>query len=464
MKNQLLSVGIDIGTTTTQLVFSKIYFKNQASIFTVPRVGISKKDVVYRSEIHFTPLIDNKYIDYDKVVEIVDYEYKKANVRKESIDIGAVIITGETARKVNSKEVLHKLSDYSGDFVVASAGAKLESVIAAKGAGVDTYSKENFKTVLHIDIGGGTSNYCVLKDGFVIDTGCLDIGGRIIKLNSGVVTYLTSKAQDIIDTYNLDIKIGKNVRYVELEKFCDILCEIFEASVNVGNHTLLYKMITDKNISNAYNIDFISFSGGVSEVIYDSSKYSNDYMFDDIGIILGKKILQSRLFKDYKVIKGDNTMQATVVGAGSHTTKLSGSTIYCDYKDLPVKNVGAIEVRADNIFEDISNKMEWFEKDAKVALVIHGTNFHSYNELDKLSNNIITAMKAYIDNTRTLFVVVKDDFAKALGFLLKSKIDDNVGIIVIDSVDVREQDYIDFAYPIANDQVIPVVVKTILFN
>ena len=164
MREELLSVGIDIGTSTTQLIFSKLIIENMASSYTVPRIVIVDKEIIYKSPIYFTPLISIKEIDGPKVREIIEKEYQSAGVDKKDIDTGAVIITGETARKQNAEEVLTTLSGFAGDFVVATAGPDLESIISGKGAGAHLYSKEHTTTVVNIDIGGGQVTWQSLKE------------------------------------------------------------------------------------------------------------------------------------------------------------------------------------------------------------------------------------------------------------------------------------------------------------
>ena len=143
MKEQLLSVGIDIGTSTTQLVLSKLTLFNRANPFSIPRIEIADKEVVYRSQIHFTPLLDERTIDAQGVRDIVEAEYRSSGYDKAQVQTGAVIITGETARKENARQVLDSLAGFAGDFVVATAGPDLESILAARGAGVDEYSREH---------------------------------------------------------------------------------------------------------------------------------------------------------------------------------------------------------------------------------------------------------------------------------------------------------------------------------
>ena len=126
MAKSLLSVGIDLGTSTTQLIFSRIYLVD-ASMCAVPNVKIAKKEILYRSAIYFTPLVSSTEIDLPAVEKILQEEYKKAGVAKEDIETGAIIITGETARKENAASVLSALSSFAGDFVVATAGPDLEA-------------------------------------------------------------------------------------------------------------------------------------------------------------------------------------------------------------------------------------------------------------------------------------------------------------------------------------------------
>ena len=185
MRQEIKSIGIDIGTSTTQLVFSRIVVENVAGSYNVPRVSIVDKEVIYRSKIYFTPLRSATEIDAEAVKKIVKDEYEAAGMTPADLSTGAVIITGETARKQNANEVLEALSDFAGDFVVATAGPDLESVLAARGAGTDTISEEHRTAVANLDVGGGTTNIAVYQKGTLRGVCCLDIGGRLINIADG---------------------------------------------------------------------------------------------------------------------------------------------------------------------------------------------------------------------------------------------------------------------------------------
>ena len=180
-EERLLSVGIDIGTSTTQCVFSAITLSNTASAFSVPRIRITEKRVLYRAPLRLTPLTSPETIDAQAVERIVSEDYAAAGIRPDQIRLGAVIITGETARKQNARAVAQALSRLAGDFVVATAGPALESILAGRGSGAAELSRTSGKRVMNLDIGGGTANMAVFERGEPIANGCLDIGGRLLR-------------------------------------------------------------------------------------------------------------------------------------------------------------------------------------------------------------------------------------------------------------------------------------------
>ena len=159
MDRTLTSVGLDVGTTSTQLIVSRLRVEDRSDRFTVPELAIRERQVVYRSPIHFTPLIRDQLVDGEALRALVDAEYERAGIARKDVDTGAVIITGETSRKENAAAVLQSLTGLAGEFVVATAGPHLESMLAAKGAGAVARSERTGKTVMHFDIGGGTSNW-----------------------------------------------------------------------------------------------------------------------------------------------------------------------------------------------------------------------------------------------------------------------------------------------------------------
>ena len=457
MKQELLSVGIDIGTSTTQLVFSKITVENTASSFSVPKITITDKKIAYKSQIYFTPLLNQTTIDCEGIKTIIENEYHRAGVPKDKIDTGAVIITGETARKENAREVLQTLSGFAGDFVVATAGPDLESIISGKGAGAADYSKEHKKSVLNIDIGGGTSNFALFKNGEVADTGCMNVGGRLIKLDgNGRITYVSP----VLAGFYKDLRVGEVLSVQKAEEITNAMTTALMQGANILPRDNLFKhFLTNKGSAENAQIDCISFSGGVSDIVY-KDEYTNLFEYGDIGIVLGKSIANSNLVKSYQLIKSSETIRATVVGAGTHTTQISGSTITYTENVLPVKNLPVLKLTEDdedNLTDAITKKLDWYNGE-NVALALGMKKPATFVNIQHYADEILKSSSGL----NPLVVITERDVAKVLGQTLQSKT--KTAVVCIDSVALSNGDYIDVGKPVAGGMAVPVVIKTLVFN
>lgn len=477
MSDKILSVGIDLGTSTTQLVLSELTIENIASVFTIPRVYITDKKVLYKSNIMFTPIDDNALIEVDKIKQFVTEEYAKAGIDKQTIQMGAVIITGETARKENASQVIEAMSGYAGDFVVATAGPDLESIIAGKGAGAHTYSQEHHTSVANIDIGGGTSNLAVFREGDLIDTACFDVGGRLVKIDPTTkkVLYIAPKLQTIIQDKQFSLRVGQPVNRQELDSIIQEMVHVIENSVGVGEKSPYYELLqTNHGLKLDYDIRNVSFSGGVADCINQDFSEGDDLRFGDIGVLLGRALRRSKIFTEKNVIESVETIRATVVGAGSHTTDVSGSTITYIENVLPIKNIPVLkfspsdEAHALEEFgKIIEEKIKWFMLEnevQQVALALEGEKSPSFNRVSEIAQAIVNGTQSFICKNIPIIIIVRQDMAKALGQCLYAKLPANYPFVCIDSVDVQSGDYIDIGRPVIEGSVLPVVVKTLVFN
>lgn len=470
--NNVISVGIDVGTTTTNIIFSELTIQNLSGISQAPILKVIDKNIIYRSEVFFTPLLSSTDIDVSSLIKLIENVYKDAKIEKSSVQTGAVIITGETARKKNADKILQELSTFAGNFVVAIAGSDLESIIAAKGSGSAALSKSKLAKVVNLDIGGGTTNLAYFDNGTATNTTCMDIGGRMIEVKDDNIYRMTEKAQKIINDYNLNIKIGEKANINEIVKFCEIMekaiCEILFLSPK----TDLSKYFITNHDWDIEKFDYITFSGGVADFVYNAPNDipNNPFRYGDIGPILGYVIYQSKLIPKSSYLKVNETQQATVVGAGAYSVDLSGSTIHYIKELLPLKNIPIIKLDKKEEeklllgeLEGIKNKINWYEGEI-IALSFIGNTRLNFEQLNKLAENIIKSFDSIIAKNNPIIVVVEIDMAKSLGITLKSKLKENYPLVCVDNVVVENGDYIDIGMPLGDGMVLPVMIKTLIFN
>ena len=472
-KETLLTVGIDLGTSTTQLVLSELTVENFASAFTVPRISISDKKVIYRSDIIFTPLLNQSEIDAEPIKAFVAEQYRQAGIHKQDIQMGAVIITGETARKSNANNVLRALSGYAGDFVVATAGPDLESIIAGKGAGAQTYSETKRKPVVNLDIGGGTTNLAVFKDGEVIDTACFDIGGRLIKLDQQQkITYIAPKIQEIINKKGLTLHLGDQATEQNLLPIISELVAVLENSIGLGTQSPFYQLlVTNHPLRKGEELPIVTFSGGVADCLNTTS--TNLFKYGDIGLLLGKYLRKSLIISEKEVLESAETIRATVVGAGSHTAEISGSTIAYREQILPVKNIPILKLAQEDetltvteLGQRIQEKLNWhrIEETPQIALAIRGMSNPTFADIQRYGQGIVEGLASLVAEQIPIIVMVDEDMAKALGHSLSAHLPKDYPFICLDSVKVENGDYVDIGLPVAEGAVLPVIVKTLVFN
>lgn len=444
MGKRLQSVGLDVGTTTTQMILSELTVENRASGFAVPEMEISERQVVYRGPVHFTPLLGETLIDGEALRELVIQEYHSAGIRRADVDTGAVIITGETSRKENARTVLNALSDFAGDFVVATAGPDLESILAAKGAGAVAYSRKTGKRVLHFDIGGGTSNYCLIDAGKILGTGCLNVGGRLLKLDvSGRITYVSPVIKELCK-----LDIGQTPNQNQLRQLADTLTQALEMAAGLREPTPLLEQLTTREAEGhaapllASGDAVISFSGGVADCIEQDHP---PFAFGDIGPILGKAIRDSRLCRgSYRL--GTETIRATVIGAGAHSAQLSGSTVFHRNIVFPLKNLPVV-----------TDPGTLSRLDGPGIIALPGMESPSYAQVAEMARSLSTSIPH-----GPMLIALETDMAKALGHKLALEAEPDRPILCLDRVRLRDGDYLDVGAPVG--PALPVIVKTLVLE
>lgn len=474
VRESIYSVGIDVGTSTTQLIFCRLTMANQASSYVVPRIGIVEKEVIYKSRIYFTPLLTQSDIDAEKLKEIVRAEYQAAGMMPADLKTGAVIITGETARKKNADDVLAALSDMAGDFVVAAAGPDLESVLSAKGAGADQISEEKRITAANIDIGGGTSNIALFEKGSLRGTSCLDIGGRLIRVTEGIVDYVYPKTRALAKTHGFDVRVGEPADVRKLSRICDLMADQLAMAVHLKEPDDIHRQMytnAGMEMTRSPRVQALMFSGGVAECIREADG-ADVFRFGDIGVLLAEAISRNAVLGSIPWYPARETIRATVVGAGSHTTEVSGSTISYVSDCLPMKNIPVLRVEQqdernlETFRSSICAQLPMYCENGESgpAAVSFSGNFHTdFAKIQELAATLADVLRDKM-KTHPLILVMENDIAKVLGNALNVMLENSRKVLCIDGIHAASGDYLDIGEPAAGGRVVPVVIKTLIFN
>ena len=467
MTEEILSVGIDIGTTTSQVIFSKLTLEN-SSFTAVPEVSIKDKEIIYRSDVHFTPLTMDDTIDIPAIEALIDAEYAKAGVRREDIGTGAIIITGESSRKENARRAVMGLSRHAGDFVVASAGPDLESVLAGYGAGAGDYSKHTAKPVVNFDIGGGTTNASVFVDNTIEDFFALDIGGRLLRVDEmNRLTYVSERIKPLIQELGLNIAVGQDADVATLceltDAFAQVLLKICDQAPLSDAEAQLYINHKDKG----QVIDAVMFSGGVAECIYDEGDapltLDDLQRYGDIGPFVGRSVAKAFSKAPHiQLLVPNEKIRATVIGAGSYSVRLSGTTVLANDDLAPLKNIPVIAIDhvddTQRLKAELLLKERMYEPGQQLAVALSCETVNDYVSMKKVAKALAEGGK---DLGPVLLVIVREDYAKALGLLLQ-KYSKGQPVICLDRINVAQGDYVDIGKSVAG--IVPVVVKTLIFQ
>ncbi|WP_417517523.1 ethanolamine ammonia-lyase reactivating factor EutA [Marinobacter sp.] len=475
----LQSVGIDIGTSTMQLVFSRLTLKNIAPGSLVPKFAITDKEVYYKSEIHTTPIDTHSRLDIDKIFELIQSEFDGAAISPKDIDTGAVIITGETARNENARSISARVAEFSGNFVVATAGGKLEAIIAGKGSGAADLSRREFSIVANVDIGGGTSNIGVFKNGKAIDSCCFNVGGRMLQVDqvSSRITAVSEPMLLVLSDLNLELRKGDSVSLDDLRRICQRMSKVvLECLGVIEPSTLATKLLVTAPLRLNYKIDSFMISGGVADHVYSprpTMTLQEATQYNDLGPLLGNELANLSQAKKIPLVKPLETIRATVIGAGAQTVDVSGSTILVDEQLLPFKNIPVAIPFVDLIPKDettIARQVaqsisSFYESNAleKIAIGLLGEQHFSFKEIQVLARGLLQGLEPLIRKTLPVIVVLESDIGKVLGQTMRS-INNQLNIVCLDQLVVAEGDYIDIGKPLASGTVVPVVIKSLVFE
>ena len=467
---ELLSVGIDVGTATSHLVFSNLVLvKDEMS--PTQRFNIEERKILYEGKIIQTPFLEDKTLDIKGLTDFFKKEYEHAGIDPAHIQTGAVIITGESAKKQNAPQIAEALSKDAGKLVAATAGPNFESLLAAMGSGATARSRDQSKTILSCDIGGGTSNLAISKDGEVLSTSCIAVGGTLLALDAQQrISRLADPAAIVMKHLGLNYHVGDQIPKEDLEKIASIMGELLiEVMTGPAKSSLAKRLMMTGPLEFSSAIDEYLFSGGVSEFIYGGNGY-----YHDMGGILATKIRSLVPKLKSPVVEPVNKIRATVIGAGAYSLSVSGSSGFMDDRlTLPIRNIPVLRVDAEQeklSVEHVVSRVnmsfqrhDLLEGQEIVALYFRDPVRVNYPELELFAKSMETALPNSIAKGLPIVLIFEKDIACSVGNVIRRETGLKTNLLSLDELSLNDGDWIDISEPLVAGQVFPVTVKSLVF-
>jgi ethanolamine utilization protein EutA len=500
---ELVSVGIDIGSSGTQVIFSRIYMQRMSEDLS-SRYFVVRRETLHQSPVALTPYQSEERIDEAVVGEIIDNAYTAAGIHPDNIDTGAVILTGEALRRENAKAIADVIAEMGGEFVCATAGHHMESLLAAYGSGAAKASHTLQAPVLNVDIGGGTTKLALVENGRVVHTAAIHIGGRLAVFrepqepgtdpgfpSGGTdvpargkpgsvpgfrVSRLDPAGKQLARNAGVEWTLGGAVTLGQVDRVAEWKAAALVAALTQRQPPpeVQALWLTDP-LEPVEGIAGVMFSGGVAEYVY--GRESRD--FDDLGRRLGEA-LRRRIDAGalpYPMLPAGECIRATAIGASEYSVQLSGNTVYISNPAqlLPRKNLQVLQpdvslgdtIEPARVTQAIRRHFEAFdlvEGEADVALAFRWQGTPSFARLSALAQGIVEGLPMTTLNARPIYLVLDGDVAHSIGALLKEEWGVASEVLVIDGVSLWDFDYVDLGRVRMPSHTVPVTIKSLVFS
>ncbi len=466
---RLVSVGVDIGSSTSHLVFSRLVLERLDN-----RYVVSERKVVHESEVLLTPYAGDAAIDAVALGRFIDRQYELAGVDPEAIDTGALILTGVAVRRSNARAIGELFASQAGKFVSVSAGDALEATLAAFGSGACARSVRESARVMNVDLGGGTTKIAVCEAGEIAELTAVDVGARIVSFDAeGRVARIEEAGRRFAAEVGLVLQIGEKPDADRLntmvERMADHLFEIISKTALGADAAGLLRLAP---LRNGRKPDVVSFSGGVSEYIYGRE----DRAFGDLGPAFARAILARIRSWGPRIEPSAEGIRATVIGASQYTIQVSGSTILVAPQSvLPLKNVPVITpnlpldaetLAVERISESVGAALRRLDLDdgkRTVALCYRWKGSATYARLDAFCRGIVAGLANELGRGLPLILVGDGDVGGLIGIHCREETRLSNPIVSIDGIVLKEFDFIDIGALLETSGAVPVVIKSLVF-
>ncbi|MET8805869.1 ethanolamine ammonia-lyase reactivating factor EutA [Streptomyces sp. NPDC004546] len=473
----LHSVGIDIGSSGTQVVFSRLRLRRIGEDLT-SRYLVVRRETLHRSPVELTPYASDERIDAEALGSIIDAAYQEAGADPAAVDTGVVILTGEALRRRNAEAIARVLAERGGELVNASAGHHMEAMLAAYGSGAAKASYDTGRRILNVDIGGGTTKLAVLERGRVLATAAVHIGGRLQVVDAeGRIVRLDPAGRLHAERAGFPRwKPGDTVRGEDLDRVAEAMADALVQAVTDGAPAEHVRaLFLTEPLPELAPVDGVMFSGGVAEYVYGREHTD----FGDLGRRLGRAL--RRRVDDgalpYPLLPPGECIRATALGASEYSVQLSGNTGFISDPDalLPRRNLQVLRpayrlgeaVDAGLVEAAIRRHLVALDVErtgADIALALTWDGPPSHARLLPFARAIRDALAERLARGRPLYVVLDGDVALTLGRLLREELDVTADLLVIDGLHLRDFDYVDIGRVRFPSRTVPVTIKSLVFG
>src|SRR6266478_5881800 len=446
----ILSVGVDIGSSTSHLVFSRIVLERLDS-----RYVVTERESFYQSDILLTPYTSEDAIDADALGAFFEKQYENALVDPDEIDAGALILTGVAVRRSNARRIGELFARQAGKLVAVSAGDSLETVMAAYGSGAVARSIRDGVAVMNVDVGGGTSKIAVCHDGAVAAITAIDVGARLVCTDAaGRIVRLEEAGRRFGEDLRLKLMIGDTLTPGDAGRLA-----------SVG-------LLRLDPLAFAGPIDTVTFSGGVSEYLYG---WESDN-FGDLGSLLAAEIRNRVIAAGMRLEPPEQGIRATVIGASQYTTQVSGSTIFVSPLDvLPLRNLPVIAPDFALDSDAIASAavaaairkallhLDLTESETPVAIFVPWAGSATFHWLDAFCRGVVEGLGDLLARGLPVVLAGDGDVGGLLGIHFREEMKLENPVISIDGLELKQFDFIDIGEMLESSGAVPVVIKSLIF-
>ncbi len=472
----LRSVGIDIGSSGTQVIFSRLDLRRMGEELS-SRYLVVARETLFLSPVALTPYQSEERIDDAALGAIIDRAYSEAKLHPDDIDTGVVILTGEALRRENAQAIAGVLAEQGGEFVCATAGHHMEAMLAAYGSGAARVSHDADQRILNIDVGGGTTKLALVERGRVLATAAIHIGGRLQVVDEeNRIVRLDPAGRHLASQAGFSWNRGDVAGRGDMERLAEWMADALLAAVlKRPLPRVLQNLYLTEPLPELGRIDGVMFSGGVAEYLYRREQRD----FGDMGRLLGfalRRKIDARALP-WPLLPPGECIRATALGASEYSVQLSGNTIYVSAPGelLPRRNLQVLqppyacdgEIDAKELARSIREHFRAFdlaEGEGDAALAFRWQGPPSYERIAAFASGIRLGLANTIAKGKPLYIMLDGDIAQTLGAVIRDEMKVASEILVIDGVVLWDFDYIDLGRIRMPSQTVPVTVKSLVFS